>query len=128
VRSRAPLRSSTRSALTRVLTCHLRWRPPAAAGRDAAADRAAAAAPAPPPDPAAALSASMVAEIAAFLTSRGGRASSDAVAAAFNARVNAAQAGLFRAALRQAATLEKEGGAAAWVLRAQYRVRPARNA
>jgi hypothetical protein len=100
----------------------------AAAGRAVAEDDAPAAPPEPAPqaDPSALLSAAMVADIAAFLTSRGGRASSDAVAAAFNARVNAAQAPLFRAALRTAASLEKEGGAAAWVLRARYRVRPAR--
>ena len=46
------------------------------------------------------------------------------MAAAFNSRINAAQAGPFRAALRQAATLEKEGSTSAWVLRAQYRPRP----
>ena len=65
--------------------------------------------------------------MAAFLTSRGGRATSEAVAAAFNARVGAAEAPLFRAALRQAATLEQEGGARAWVLRPQYRIRKKRD-
>ena len=98
--------------------------PAAAAGRDAAAENATLRAPAAPEDPAALLAATLLAEVAAFLTSRGGRASSEAVAAAFNSRINAAQAGPFRAALRQAATLEKEGAAAAWVLRAQFRPRP----
>ena len=95
-----------------------------AAGRDAAAENAAQRAPAAPVDPAALLAATLLTEVASFLTSRGGRASSEAVAAAFNSRINAAQAAPFRAALRQAATLEKEGAASSWVLRAQYRPRP----
>ena len=96
----------------------------AAAGRDAAAENAAQRAPAAPVDPATLLAATLLTEVATFLTSRGGRASSEAVAAAFSSRINAAQAAPFRAALRQAATLEKEGGTSAWVLRAQYRPRP----
>ena len=49
----------------------------AAAGRDAAAENAAQRAPAAPVDPATLLAATLLAEVSSFLSSRGGRASSE---------------------------------------------------
>ena len=87
-------------------------------------------------EPSGLLAAVLLRDVVAFLRSRGGRATSEAVLGSpLGARVNAQQAPLFRAALRAAATLEREAqprrgrggggggdeGAAQWVLRAQYR-------
>ena len=76
-------------------------------------------------DPDTQLHTSFLSEIGAFLLSRGGRACSEDVLQHFNGRVNALQAAPFRAALRQAASMEQEGPVMVWVLRAQFRSRKA---
>jgi DNA excision repair protein ERCC-6 len=67
----------------------------------------------------------VVRQIAAFLRSRGGRASSEAVLREFESCVPAGEAAAFKAALRAAATLQSEGARKVWVLNAQYRRAPA---
>lgn len=72
-------------------------------------------------DPSEVLCATLVRQVASFLRMRGGRATSEQVMSEFNGRINAAQAAPFKAALRTAAMLEKEGTVSSWVLKAQYR-------
>jgi DNA excision repair protein ERCC-6 len=72
-------------------------------------------------DPSIVLQAALVQQIAAFLRSRGGRAASEEVMREFNSRLNAAQAAPFKAALRTAASLEREGASTVWILKPALR-------
>ena len=90
----------------------------AAAGQDGGASRGGAAQSS---DPSSVLQATLVQQIATFLRSRGGRAASEEVMSEFNSRLNAAQAAPFKAALRTAASLEREGDSTVWILKPALR-------